>query len=153
MVVCSELARAVRRESVAALMHWWAVTSPTVWKWRQALGVMADTPGTRRLRSRAVYHNYAARQGVTDPEEVAAFLAASGVGKRKQKYTAAARRNISAAAKRRTRQPPVRTSFDLWEDEVIRTNPPAVAAYLIGRPMFAIYSRRFRLGVNKKHRR
>src|SRR5262245_18114109 len=48
-----DLARAVRRESAQAVMHWFGVRSHTARKWRKALGVdrAAGTEGTHRLRS------------------------------------------------------------------------------------------------------
>jgi DNA-binding XRE family transcriptional regulator len=49
--VTPELARAVRSESSAALMHWWGVGIVTVTHWRKALGVEQFNEGTRRLWS------------------------------------------------------------------------------------------------------
>src|SRR5262245_23921215 len=50
LLVDEELARAVRHESAAAVMHWWCVSSKAVWHWRRALGVgRTDSPGSRRL--------------------------------------------------------------------------------------------------------
>ncbi|HEX3979852.1 MAG TPA: hypothetical protein VHW93_01435 [Acidimicrobiales bacterium] len=39
------LAEAIRVESEQAVAHWFGVGLFTVWKWRQALGVGATTPG------------------------------------------------------------------------------------------------------------
>jgi hypothetical protein len=39
IIVDEELARAVRRESALAVMHWWGVSNVTVIRWRKALGV------------------------------------------------------------------------------------------------------------------
>src|SRR5262245_28728780 len=52
VVVYGGLAKAVRRESAQAVMHWFGVRSHTPWKWRRALGVdrAAGTEGTSRLR-------------------------------------------------------------------------------------------------------
>jgi len=47
----AELARAVRRESSAAVMHAWGVSLATVTHWRKALGVEQYNEGTRRLWS------------------------------------------------------------------------------------------------------
>src|SRR5438067_1472074 len=50
ILVDHELARAIRHESAAAIMHWWGVSHGPVWHWRQALGVWrADSEGSRRL--------------------------------------------------------------------------------------------------------
>ncbi len=50
LLLDEELARAVRHESAAAVMHWWGVSEGVVWRWRKALGVArADPEGSRRL--------------------------------------------------------------------------------------------------------
>src|SRR5687768_5155031 len=47
--LCGDLVKAVRRESAAAVCHWWGVTGQTVSKWRKALGVDQYNEGTRNL--------------------------------------------------------------------------------------------------------
>src|SRR5262245_35878397 len=50
LLVEDELARAIRCESAAAVMHWWGVTVRVVWRWRRALGATrTNNEGTRRL--------------------------------------------------------------------------------------------------------
>jgi hypothetical protein len=50
LLVDEELARAVRSESAAAVMHWWRASPRAVWAWQKALGVgRADSEGSRRL--------------------------------------------------------------------------------------------------------
>ena len=50
LLVEDELARAIRTESAAALMHWWSVGGGVVWRWRKALGVdRLSNPGSNRL--------------------------------------------------------------------------------------------------------
>jgi hypothetical protein len=45
-----ELARAIRHESAAAVMHWWGASKTAVQNWRRAFGVgRTDNEGTRRL--------------------------------------------------------------------------------------------------------
>jgi hypothetical protein len=39
LLVCSELARAIKTESAAAIMHWWVVGLNAVWRWRKGFGV------------------------------------------------------------------------------------------------------------------
>ncbi|MHB8397395.1 MAG: hypothetical protein ACYDCI_00450 [Candidatus Limnocylindrales bacterium] len=46
LIVCAELARAVRVESNQAVAHWWGVNRKTVYSWRRALGVGRMNPGT-----------------------------------------------------------------------------------------------------------
>jgi hypothetical protein len=49
LIVCGELVRAIRTESVIAIAHHWGVNVVTVWFWRKALGVPRITEGTERL--------------------------------------------------------------------------------------------------------
>ena len=49
LVVCGELAEAVRRESNLAVAHWWGISPQTVSLWRKALDVGPVTAGTARL--------------------------------------------------------------------------------------------------------
>jgi hypothetical protein len=49
LVVCGDLVRAVRRESVYAICHWFGVYNLTVWKWRKVLGVPERNFGTQKL--------------------------------------------------------------------------------------------------------
>ncbi|HKI32353.1 MAG TPA: hypothetical protein VKA46_10830 [Gemmataceae bacterium] len=50
LLVDEELARAVRHEAAAAVMHWWAASPTAVNNWRKALGVTrTDNEGTARL--------------------------------------------------------------------------------------------------------
>ena len=52
LIVCGDLAKAIRLESTTAIQHWWGVKHHTVWTWRKALGVEQNNDGTRRLRSK-----------------------------------------------------------------------------------------------------
>jgi hypothetical protein len=49
LILCGDLVRAVRDESVAAVAAHWGVARETVWRWRRALGVSQYTRGTRQL--------------------------------------------------------------------------------------------------------
>lgn len=49
LILCGDLVRAVRVESVEAICYWWGVGPTKVWQWRQALGVGRVTAGTRML--------------------------------------------------------------------------------------------------------
>jgi hypothetical protein len=53
LLVDEELARAVRHESAAAIIHWWRASSTAVQNWRHALGVShLDTEGSKVLRQK-----------------------------------------------------------------------------------------------------
>jgi len=49
LILCGDLARAVRCESEAAVAYWWGIDVTTVWKWRRCLGVPKSNAGSRRL--------------------------------------------------------------------------------------------------------
>lgn len=53
VLLCGDLVRAVRIESVSAICHWWGVSRWTVQRWRRALGVDWYTPGTQAAWSEA----------------------------------------------------------------------------------------------------
>lgn len=48
LIVCGDLARALRREELAAVAHWWGVSFTTVWNWRQSLDHRRTSPPPRR---------------------------------------------------------------------------------------------------------
>ncbi|MBI5724847.1 MAG: transcriptional regulator [Planctomycetes bacterium] len=50
LILCGDLVKAVRRESILAIRYWWGVSRSQVDTWRRTLGVNA-TEGTYRLRS------------------------------------------------------------------------------------------------------
>src|SRR5687767_15029788 len=54
LVVYKDLARAVRRESAAAISYWFGVDMTTVTKWRKALGVPERNYGTQKLLEAAL---------------------------------------------------------------------------------------------------
>jgi hypothetical protein len=57
LILCGDLARAVRVESEAAVAHWWGVDKATVCKWRRVLGVPKSNAGSRRLYARGMRKN------------------------------------------------------------------------------------------------
>jgi hypothetical protein len=73
LILCGELACAVRRESVAAVRHWWGVSAWVVWQWRKALGVPRCNRGTEALLAASLRERRDRLQGArTDlwtPEE------------------------------------------------------------------------------------
>jgi Helix-turn-helix domain len=50
-ILCGDLARAIRSESVIAICYWWGVGSVTVAIWRRLLGVQKFNEGTLHLWS------------------------------------------------------------------------------------------------------
>lgn len=49
LILCGDLIRAVRIESVEAICYYWGVGEVTAWKWRKALGVGRMTAGTQEI--------------------------------------------------------------------------------------------------------
>lgn len=49
LILCADLVRAVRRESLVAVAHYWGVNPTTVWKWRVALAVERWNEGSTQL--------------------------------------------------------------------------------------------------------
>jgi hypothetical protein len=159
LVLCAGLADAVRRESAAAVMHWWRVGPDTVWKWRKALAVSPTTEGTTRLRSKSIplakmqaaarptlscperaAKISAAKRGVARPPEVGRKVGRAHLGK---KASAETRRKMSEAQKGRT-GPGRRWSAD--EDGLARALTPQEAARRTGRSVVAVWARRRKLG-------
>jgi hypothetical protein len=124
LLVDDELARAVRHESAAAVMHWWGASASAVNDWRKALGVdFNGTVGTRRLR-RAV--------------------ASEGGDAVKCLY----------AARRRVPAPPRQARlWTAEEDEMARGLDAAEAARRTGRTLTAIYQRRITLKARDRRQR
>jgi hypothetical protein len=118
LLVDEELARAVRRESAAAVQHWWGVSRSTVLKWRKALGAdRNNNPGTRRLVRAAVEEAASAQRGATPSAEQ--------VERRRQAY-----------AERNARGKGPLYAGALWTEEelaLLGTAPDAQVAALLGR--------------------
>jgi hypothetical protein len=51
LILYGDLAKAVKRESAEAIMHWFGVKANTVWQWRKTLGCRNTTPARRRSRA------------------------------------------------------------------------------------------------------
>lgn len=166
-VVYGALVRAIRRESVVALCHWFGAAKTTVVRWRKALGVEFSNEGTFKLKSRhskepwAVAARKKAWAKAQDPDR-RRKIAESKLGKTRPKHvikamrkgrlakplSAEARARISAALKERAKT--FIPSGRLWtaeEDEWVRSLPSAEVARRTGRSLDAVYIRRAKLSV------
>jgi hypothetical protein len=158
-------AAAVRRESSAAVAYRWGVAKLTVTKWRRAPGVGPETAGTTRQRSAAAKprpdavffalqmsqtpvarkKRTATRRGKPTPPAVRVKIATALTGRT---ATAATRGKLSEIHKRRGTLPPkAKPLWVPWQDEAVRTKPPAEEARLTGRTVQAVYHRRWWLGL------
>src|SRR5262249_52315948 len=54
LILCSDLVRAVLRESASVVCSWWGVASSTLWRWRKLLGVPRSNLGTEKLYSQGM---------------------------------------------------------------------------------------------------
>lgn len=131
LLVCEELARAVRTESAAAVMYWWGVSVSTVWLWRQALGVsMWGTEGSKRLLRRTIAASVAVTKG--------------------KKVPRARVRRAVATRRAKGNYPMNRWLKDGWKKDqlaLLGTMPDEVLAKKIGRTSNAVRVKRTRLGI------
>ena len=176
LVVCGQLANAVRREANQAAAHWWGVTPQTMTKWRKALDVPRANEGTHRL-----HHDSALTPGVAAGREKAHALPVNQkrtrAGGRRSRWPNAAsrsaevtealhranqsrplgqehRRKMSEAHRRRgTRPPAARLPWTVEEDELLRILPARDVAERTGRTLTAVYIRRVDLGIPDGRRR
>jgi hypothetical protein len=165
-VLYKGLVRAVRREAVCAVAHWWGVSDDLVSKWRRALGVPQFNEGTLRVnhqthKSAAMQKALrtparrakiaAAKRGKPRPRHVVEAIRNAHLGKRPSAKT---RRKMSAAHKRRGTYPPAAgRPWEAWEDRLVRTRSPAEAASRTKRTLSAVMQRRHKLGLPDGRRR
>jgi hypothetical protein len=139
-LVDEELARAVRHESVVAIMRWWRVSQTAVYHWRAALGVgRTDNDGSRRL-----------------------IRVASEAGGRVTHYRGISDKECDARSRRAlglnlARYLPKGYHGPRWTAEqlaLLGTEPDAVVAARVGRTESAVRQIRCRLGIpNPQDRR
>ena len=133
LLLDEELARAVRHESAAAVMHWWGVTSGVVWRWQKALGVgPTDSEGSRRLIQAASEMGAAEQRGKQLPPEQV-----------ERRRRTAREKNLAQYLQPGYHGP-------RWSDEQLRllgTEPDEVVAEKVGRTAEAVRVMRSRLGI------
>jgi hypothetical protein len=170
-IVCGDLVRAIRTESVLAVAHHWGVCDGTVWKWRLALNVAPMTNGSRRLRidyaaetltpevrtkAREAMHSAdvrarlsAARQGRTQhPNTIAACRE---LGRRPK--SEAWKRALSERSKKMWENPeahglPARRTWTKEELALVGTDSDKVVAKALGLPVSVVKYKRDSLGIS-----
>jgi hypothetical protein len=170
-VVYRGLARAVRRETNAAVCHWWGITPQTVTKWRKALAVPQANEGTLRYKRAAgksperrhvpaAMHKTlqdpgraakiaAAKRGKPRPPETAAKLRVAFKGRRHTPETLA-----KMSAKRKCVRPPAAgVPWSEAENALLRTLPAREVARQTGRTLSAVYSQRAALKLSDARRK
>ena len=129
LLVNKTLLRAIRTESVKALMHWFGVGHRCVWCWRKAFGVsQIGTEGSRRLHAKAV---------------------AKGVATLKAKVWTEAERRVKRRLSK-GRVPPGPPAEKRWTPAMIAqlgTEEDDALAKEFGKTMEAVRIRRTKLGI------
>jgi hypothetical protein len=132
LLVEEELARALRHEAAAAIKDWWGVGTPTVWRWRKALGVgRLDAEGTRRLVQAAAAAQSARLRGRKLTPEQIERCRQSSLALNTVQYL--------------RRRPHGRGRFSLWTDEEIAllgTAPDSEIAARLERTTDAVRAQR-----------
>jgi hypothetical protein len=132
IILDDELARAVQHESAAAISYWWGVTTPTVVKWRRALGVdRRNNAGSQVLIHAATTKARAAVDPVRSPE-----------CRRKQRENAI-RRRLWELAPRVTRG----LEWTPAHQALIGTMPDRDVAARTGHPLRSVRHMRLKLGI------
>lgn len=163
LIIRGDLVRAIRRESVSAVCHWFGVDELTAWKWRKVLGVPERNYGTRKLwEANAAAGSFwpgvkAGTAKAADPFR-RARLAAAHQGKRHsrqavektrqahlgRKHSTATRRKMAEAWKRRRmgKGKPAGGYWKAWEDALIRADSVSEVMRWTGRTRGAVQWRR-----------
>jgi hypothetical protein len=160
LVLYGDLAKAVKRESAEAVMHFWGVKANTVWTWRKALGVPQYNQGTTALKSELLSpwldEIRPAAIAVAGSAERREKIAASGRGKPRpphvieavrkvhagRAHTEEARRKMSEASRKRGALVPGTRLWTAREDALVRTLPAEQVARKTRRTLAAVYARR-----------
>ena len=172
LVLCGDLVKAVRRESKPAVAHQFGVSQGTVRAWRRALGVPPSTEGTYQLeRSNALHRKddriERARKNSKTPEALAKISASlrgripppsviEAARKAARRPRSEGWKQKMAALWRERGHPPAHPERKFWtaeEDALLGTATDGEVARKIGRSIWAVSSRRFKLGINRYRRR
>lgn len=170
VVVYGALARAVRRESVQAVAHWWGISVEKVRLIRRALNVSDFNEGTMRLHRRYAQTpefrrkaekawanagsperraiNSKAQQGRVHSKATCRKIAAAN---RRRVTTDDSRRRRSEAAKRCGAWPPAAgRPWTADEIAVLKTFPRLDAATRTGRSIQSVDAKRRQLGLSSR---
>jgi hypothetical protein len=166
LILCGDLARAVKIESSLAVAHHFGLSTATVKVWRKALGVPRENEGSRRLWGRiadARTDDRLERARVNSKKPVALAKASAKLKGRMippqviDAVRKAAKRPRSSAWKkkmstywRQRGHPPGHPKSQFWtvvEDRLLGTAPDVAIATRIDRSAQAVSDRRFDLGI------
>lgn len=123
LILCGDLVRAVRHESVQSIVFWWGISAQTVKAWRRSLGVDRDTAGTKKLL---------------------------GTNSDNFSRPSHARLVSSYNKKHGIRPRPVHKDWTAVEDKLLGTDLDRVVAETLGRSTNAVRTRRLSLGILRR---
>ena len=169
LIICGDMVRAIRQESASAVAYHFGVTGQTVTKWRKALGVDRQTPGTIDLQRRTIDQHFddvtrakviastkrpkrnakiaAAKRGKPRPPHVQELLRRANA---KRKPTAETRKRMSDAHLRRGTIPPAAgIPWLAADDALLGTMPDGEVAATTGRTLNAVRDRRYVMAVKR----
>ena len=161
IILCGDLIRAVKMESVEAVSHHWGVCRTVVQFWRKALGVTEFTPGTQSLKHRSRLHMKSqtqCRATIRACNPKAIFKRPDPESERRRPLV---RPTTSAFVKARIERTGrhINPELRLWtekEDRLLGTAGDQEIAQRIGRSAGAVQYRRNNLGIrawNAKYER
>jgi hypothetical protein len=152
IILCGDLVRAVKLESVEAVCHHWGVCRNVVQKWRHALGVKGFTPGTRQLQ-KEVHHNAdspARKRAEARANQPTAILSRGKLAhERAHPLVRPASSELVRERMARTRRH-INPALRLWSDEeekLLGTARDEDVARQINRSKAAVQARRNFLGI------
>jgi hypothetical protein len=169
-ILCGDLIRAVRTESVMAVAQHWGVGRSVVWRWRRALDVGPMTNGSRRLRIEYAVETLtpevrAKAREAMHSEKVRAKLSALRKGRKQHPNTIAACRELGKRPKsdewkrgmsERSRKMwanaeayglPSQRKWTEEEIALLGTDTDRTIARILGLPINVITNKRARLGI------
>src|SRR6266446_8268051 len=151
LVVCGDLARAVRQESVDAISYHWGVCRGVVQTWRKALGVTENTPGTSHYRKWSMAHGAARlkKRLTARAKDPTARVKTPRINhERAHPLISPTLSELLKARMARNGHPD--PELRLWtpqEDKLLGTAPDLQVAQMIGRSAAAVTYRRHSLGI------
>jgi len=143
IILCGDLADAVKQESEVAVGHHWGVCVKVAQKWRQALGVEMYNPGTRILQHKVGLEH-------ATPAKMRRITALARKATRRPKPRAWRRWMSESVRRRLKKHGAINPRHRLWqpeEDRVLGTKSDEELAIALGRSQAAIRTRRCSLGI------
>jgi hypothetical protein len=161
LILCGDLVRAVKTESVSAVVHHWGVSPSTVHQWRKALDVTKWTIGTTRL----IVHRILQNRKLSETPAARAKMSRTRKGRPPApQFRAAGRAAAMRPKSERWKQQTAQRMRQQWasgqrhghargrpwtdrELKLLGTRPDHVVARRVGRSVGAAQRKRWLLGI------